>query len=176
MGSHGALLAGFHILLIVLPPLTAFAHLRAFRASGSYPGLLLRHLLFIGVGLQGTSAGLKQLLAGEDVADYTGWAFSPFVAELGLMNLSYGVLGLIAPFASRGWQVAAALGYGLFLLGAAIGHVLDMATTGNLSLGNLGPTLWSDVLIPLALAALIVSTRTNEHNPAAPPGNRRRAS
>ncbi len=157
MGSHGAILAGFHVLLILLPPLTALVHRRL--RGGGYADLFFRHLIFVGVGVQGVMAGLKQIGAGQDVAAYTGWAYSPFVVELGLMNLSYGILGLIAPFAGRGWQLAAALGYGIFLLGAAIGHVADMATTGNISLGNAGPTLWSDILIPLALVALAVLTR-----------------
>jgi hypothetical protein len=168
MGSHGSVLAGFHVLLIVLPPLTALAHRRMSATAGSYPDLLLRHLLFIGVGLQGTMAGLKQIFAGQDVAAYTNWAYSPFVAELGLMNLSYGILGLIAPFASRGWQYAAALGYGIFLLGAAVGHVADMAQSGNVSLGNAGPTLWSDFLIPVALLALVLWNRREQRRDSLP--------
>ncbi len=165
MGSHGSLLAGFHVLLILVPPLSAYVHQLIGHAGLAYPHLLLRHLVFIGVGVQGAAAGLKQIFAGQSVAAYTGWTFSPFVAELGLMNLSYGVLGLIAPFASRGWMVAAALGYGIFLLGAAIGHVHDMATTGNLSLGNAGPTLWSDILIPLVLLILLIATRKDASQP-----------
>lgn len=168
MGSHGSLLAAFHVVLIFLPPLTALVHQHLGRSPQPYRTLLLRHLLFIGVGLQGSAAGLKQLFHGEAVAAYTGWAFSPFVAELGLMNLSYGILGFIATFASRGWQTAAALGYGLFLFGAGIGHILDMMQTGNVSLGNAGPTLWSDLLIPLALAVLLLGTRHSDGKPTKP--------
>ena len=31
---------------------------------------------------------------GEEVAEYVGWAYSPFVGELGTMNLAFGILGL----------------------------------------------------------------------------------
>lgn len=160
MTSHGAFIAAFHILFLLIPPLSAAIWWHHRRDIGArYRPLLLKHLVFIGVGVQGFMAGLKQIFMGESIAAYLDWPYSPFVAELGLMNLAFGILGLIAPFASRGFLVAASLGYGIFLSGAAIGHLHDVTSTGNLALGNIGPTLWSDILIPLGLLWLILTTR-----------------
>ncbi|AHE98299.1 DUF6790 family protein [Thioalkalivibrio paradoxus] len=162
MTSHGSFIAAFHILFLLIPPVSAALWWHHRRNIGArYRPILLKHLVFVGVGVQGFMAGLKQIFTGESIAAYLDWAYSPFVAELGLMNLSFGILGLIAPFASRGFLIATSLGYGIFLIGAATGHLYDVINTGNLALGNIGPTLWSDILIPLVLLWLILATREN---------------
>lgn len=148
-------IAGTHIVMIVLPFLLAAIFGRKTR---TYLDRLFIAFLFIGVGFQGFSAGLQQMFDGEVIAAYLNWEFSPFVRELGAMNMAFGILGLVAPFASRGWQVATALGYGFFLSVAAYGHVEDLVS-GNLSLGNAGPTLWSDFIIPIALLVTGFLTR-----------------
>ncbi|MDP2013850.1 MAG: hypothetical protein Q8L05_06450 [Actinomycetota bacterium] len=151
-------LAAFHIAFIVLPFLMALL-LR--RHTQPYVTRLFDSFLFIGVGVQGILDGLQQMTGGEEVAQYVGWAYSPFVGELGTMNFAFGVLGLIAPWASRGWKIATALGYGMFLAWAAVGHISD-AISGDDSIGNIGPTLWSDVVIAAALLVLGLLTRDRE--------------
>ena len=159
MGRSG-FLAATHIVTIVLPfILAAFIG----RSTHTYAQRLFVAVIFIGVGFQGFSAGLQQIFQGETIAEYLNWAYSPFVHELGAMNLAFGILGLLAPWRSRGWQVATALGYGFFLFYAAIGHVIDLFD-GNVSLGNFGPTLWSDFLIPILLAVTAYLTRGGRGN------------
>lgn len=144
-----------HVLLVVLPFLLALVMRRE---SQPYTTRLLDAFLFIGVGVQGVLVGLQQVTRGEEVAEYVDWVFSPFVAELGIMNLAFGVLGLVAPFARRDWKLATAVGYGFFLGWSAVIHISD-AVGGNLSSGNVGPALWSRMFICLALLVLVIETR-----------------
>lgn len=155
-------LAAAHVAFIVLPFLMALVFRRH---SEPFAARLLDSFLFIGVGVQGVLDGLQQMTGGEEVAEYVGWAYSPFVGELGTMNLAFGILGLLAPWASRGWKLATALGYGLFLAWAAVGHVVD-AFGGNTAIGNVGPTLWSDIVIPVALLVLVIATRGHDRRGA----------
>lgn len=45
-----------------------------------------------------------------------------------------------------------------FLGGAAVGHVVQIAETGNMATGNPGPILYTDILTPLSLLVLLVLT------------------
>jgi hypothetical protein len=46
-------------------------------------------------------------------------------------------------------RVAAVVGIGCFLLGAAVVHILGILQTGNLAPGNAGVILYTDILVPL---------------------------
>lgn len=156
-------IAIFHILLIVLPPLFALGEIYSAQeqlALKDRLDIFLLYYLVIGVGAQGVVAGYKQITRGEESAAYLNWPYSPFVKELGYMNLSFGVLGISCYFITGTWWEAVGIGYSIFLLLAAYNHILDAVENRNFSLGNVGPTLWSDVLIPGAIIGLIFLRNT----------------
>lgn len=156
------MLAIAHLLFILLPPVLASLHLGLSRGwpdrRRAVECFLVYHLV-IGVGVQGVSAGLKQVWDGEAVAAYVGWSYSPFVREVGFSNLAFGVLGLLAPWCRGSWRDAAGVGYSVFLLLAAGGHLRSLLDDGNLSIGNAGPTLWSDLYLPAVILGLLVLRR-----------------
>lgn len=117
--------------------------------------VLLVWYLFIGVGIQGIVSGVVQIFMSDKVAGYVGWAGSPFVVELGMANLAFGILGIISLWQRKGFRTATALGYGLFLVLVAFGHIYDALFKGRLSVGNLGPTLWADLIVGFILLVLI---------------------
>jgi hypothetical protein len=47
-------------------------------------------------------------------------------------------------------RLAAVIGPAVFMLGAAGGHIYQIATHGNYASGNSGLLLWMDIIIPLA--------------------------
>lgn len=151
-------IALFYIVLIVLPILLALSDITSTETKLSFKeklDIFLLYYLVIGVGVQGVIAGYNQITKGEETAAYLNWPYSPFVKELGYMNLSFGVLGISCYFVSGTWWEAVGIGYSIFLLLAAYNHILDAVENRNFSLGNLGPTLWSDILIPGVIIGII---------------------
>jgi hypothetical protein len=92
---------------------------------------------------------------GEPIARFIGWPDSPFQRELGFASLGFAVVGLLAFRGSFDMRTAAVVGPGIFLLGAAGGHLLEIARTGNLAPGNAGVILYTDVLLPVIGFALL---------------------
>lgn len=117
---------------------------------------LLRYINLFPVGLIGLWAALGHIVFPAQSAQSIGWATSPFQFEVGVANLGIGLAGVIAAFyPSWGFRAAVAVMTTGFLGGAAIGHVVQIATTGNLAAGNAGPILYTDVLTPLSLIVLL---------------------
>lgn len=120
---------------------------------------LLRYINLFPVGLMGLWAALGHLAFPAEAAQAIGWATSPFQFEVGMANLGIGLTGVIAAFyASWGFRAATATMTVGFLGGAAVGHVVQIAETGNLAAGNAGPILYTDVLTPLSLLILLALT------------------
>ena len=86
---------------------------------------------------------------GALAAHFIGWADSPFQFEVGTASLGFAVVGFLAAFASFDLRLAAIIGSGIFMLGAAGGHVYQMITAHNFAPGNAGIIFWSDILLPL---------------------------
>jgi hypothetical protein len=86
---------------------------------------------------------------GALAARFIGWADSPFQAEVGFASLGFAVVGFLACWRSFDLRLAAVVGPALFLLGAAGGHIYQVAQTGNFAPGNAGVILYTDVLIPV---------------------------
>jgi hypothetical protein len=86
---------------------------------------------------------------GEMAAGFIGWADSPFQLEVGMASLGFAVVGFLAAFGSFDLRLAAIVGSGIFMLGAAAGHVYQMITARNFAPGNAGIIFWSDIFLPL---------------------------
>ena len=72
-------------------------------------------------------------------------------------------MGLLAFRGSYGLRLGAVVVSSLFLLGAAGGHVYQMATQDNFAPGNAGSIFYTNILIPLSgLAMLWLECRNTE--------------
>jgi hypothetical protein len=92
---------------------------------------------------------------GELAASFIGWADSPFQAEVGYASLGFAAIGLLAFKGNCMVRFASILGPAMFQWGAAVGHIHDIMTTGNMAPGNAGIMLYSDILLPLIGFALL---------------------
>lgn len=118
---------------------------------------LLRYILLIPVGLVGLWAFLGHVFFADQAAASIGWAPSPFQFEVGMANLGIGLAGVIGAFvASPGFRAAVGVVSLGFLGGAGVGHLVQIAQTGNLASGNAGPILYTDFLTPLAVLGLLL--------------------
>jgi hypothetical protein len=125
--------------------------------DGFHEASLLNALVWL-IGVNGIVSGCGHLFFPDPVADSIGWPRrTPWQWEVGLADLGYGVLGVMAPAFDRDFWLATIVVSSIFLLGAAIGHVRQLVASHNLSPGNAGAILYTDVAIPVFTIALYVS-------------------
>jgi hypothetical protein len=122
---------------------------------------LLSWFVFWTVGVLYLYNAVFHIFFGAMAARFIGWADSPFQFEVGTASLGFSALGFIAAFGSFDRRLAAILGSGIFMLGAAGGHIYQMITAHNFAPGNAGIIFWSDILLPLAGFVLLWLDRTH---------------
>src|SRR5580704_13173068 len=120
---------------------------------------LLRYAFIFPVGLMGLWAALGHIVFPVSVAQAIGWQTSLFQFEVGAANLGIRLAGLYAAFRSFDARLATNLVLACFLVGAGIGHVREIISTGNFAPGNAGPILFTDLLTPTAIFLLLWLTR-----------------
>ena len=150
----------FLAIALLLPTI----HLAMFakdRSLGSAARLYLQYLLPISVGVGGLMAFMGHTFRADEIARSIGWQpGSPFQFEVAVANLAFGVLGLLCLKFRDGFWAATIIGYGVFLEGAAYGHIREIVEAGNTAVNNAGPVLFSDILFPLFLLGLLIVSRT----------------
>jgi hypothetical protein len=140
------------------PLLLAIAEIVQFAQHGSdgWERALLRNALVFLVGVPGIVGASGHILAADQVAESIGWPKgSPFQYEVGVANLSFGVLGIMCSWVTGDFWTATVVGYSVFLWGAAIGHIREMVTQKNFNPGNAGLVFYMDVLVPAVLYVLL---------------------
>ncbi|MFO1316901.1 MAG: DUF6790 family protein [Burkholderiales bacterium] len=137
----------------------AIARLPSPRAAADVWDALLRWYLFFSIGLGMLYNFVVHVFFGASTARFIGWPDSPFQTEVGLASLGFAAVGFLA--FRRGFDVrlAAVLGPACFLIGAGVGHVWQIATTGNMAAGNAGVVLYTDFLLPVFGLVLLWLTR-----------------
>ncbi len=116
----------------------------------------LRYLFIFPLGLMSLWAFVGHVFFSERAAAAIGWAPSPFQFEVGYANLGIGLASLYAAYSGFYARVAVAIAASSFLIGAGIGHVVDISQHGNLAPGNAGPILVADFLTPMVVLALLI--------------------
>lgn len=125
--------------------------------TGFLRATLLNCITYL-VGVTGIMTGCGHLFFPDPIADSIGWTRgSPFQWEVGLADLSYGVLGVTASSYGRGFWLATIIAFSVFMLGAAAGHVRQMVQERNFSPGNVGVTFVYDIAAPVLLIALYLA-------------------
>lgn len=139
----------FVVLGLVITGYQVFLKKKPFRES------LLRNTLVFVVGLSGFYAFAGHYFLSDMVAESIGWPKgNPFQQEVGFANLAFGVLGVLCLWRSIEFRIATAIGYSIFLLGAAITHLDDIGASNNMAEGNAGFILYFDILLPFVLLVL----------------------
>lgn len=110
--------------------------------------LLSWHVFWV-IGVAHVYNFVMHAFFGRMSAAFIGWADSPFQFEVATASLGFGVVGFLAAFRSFDLRLAAITGPGIFLLGAAAGHIYQMVTAHNFAPGNAGIIFYTDILIPV---------------------------
>jgi hypothetical protein len=114
--------------------------------------------LFWLVGVNSLLTGSAHITMPAPVARTIGWPTSPFQWEVGLADISYGLLGVMAPLFDREFWLATIIAFCVFMLGAAVGHMRSMIRDRNFAPGNAGYFFWYDLLVPTGLLVLYAVT------------------
>lgn len=142
----------------VLGAIIALVHIRwKHHEGGTALGTFLVWQLAIGLGLGYLYAAFGHLVFPDQVAASIGWpAGSPFQREVGLWDFAIGIVGLLCiRFRSSGFWTATVIAFGIFSIGAGLGHVYELVIHGDVSINNAGPVMYMDLLYPVFLGTLL---------------------
>ena len=156
-GFIRAVLSNFTVTSLVLAlgvAAVSIARLPAPRTREAIAEPLLRWYLVVAVGAGMLYNFVMHVFFGAATARFIGWADSPFQAEVGLASLGFAAVALMAARGAAKLRLAAIVGPACFLVGAGIGHLREIAATGNLAPGNAGSVLYTDFLGPAVGFAL----------------------
>lgn len=147
---------------VIGPLMLAIAEVAQFAQHGSegWERALLRNALVFLVGVPGIVGATGHIFNADQVAESIGWPKgNPFQYEVGIANLSYGILGIMCSWVDGDFWTATVIGYSVFLWGAAVGHIREMVKQKNFNPGNAGLVFWMDILVPAALYVLVFTYR-----------------
>jgi hypothetical protein len=111
----------------------------------------VRWSLLLPAGLNGIFTAGTHIFMPDYCAKQIGWPNSPFQYEVGIADLTIGVLGVMAFWGNFGFRLAATIAAVVWFGGDAIGHVHQMIEAKNFEPGNAGSWFWMDVLLPMIL-------------------------
>lgn len=154
------------VLLFVCALVFTVYHL-TYKTGWHYPQFIetfLAYILLFNVGLMGLLGAYAHVFLGPETALSIGWEpGSPFQYEVGMANLSYGVLGIIAFWVRGRFWTACIIGWVVLFLGCFIGHVINYYTTHNTAPYNIGPYIWFyDLFLPLLVLILFLCSRSSK--------------
>ncbi len=120
----------------------------------------LLYLLFIYVGLMGLLTAYAHVFRPLQTSASIGWATSPYEYEVGMADLTVGVLGVLCLVFRGEFWLAAAIANAVWLLGDAIGHVRQMVLYGNHAENNSGVFLMLEFIMPVVILILAFYCRS----------------
>lgn len=128
----------------------------------SFSEIVFRWTSLFALGFTGVYAFIMHIFFSQMTAHNIGWTSSPFQFEVGVADLAFGVLGIIAFKASFGFRAATAIGAAIWLWGDAVGHIIQVIQSQNFAPGNSGSWLWMDILVPLILLICVSKLKPGE--------------
>ncbi len=142
----------------------SFAHL-AYTKDCRYPRsaeVFLSYVLLFNMGMMGLLAAYAHVFMGPETAKMIGWpAGSPFQFEIGMANLSYGVLGVLSYWIRGRFWEACAIGWSVLLIGCMVGHLHDYFVHHNTAPYNIGVAIWfTDLFLPILVLGLLKAVRS----------------
>jgi hypothetical protein len=120
---------------------------------------LLGWSLAVNVGVSGLMGFYGHTARADATAKSIGFPpGNPFQFEVATANLSTGVLGILSIRLRGLFWWATAIGHGVFVFGAAVGHLIQLRKAGNRSPGNIGVVFYWDMVTPLVHLVLLAAS------------------
>ena len=147
-------------LMVVLPIVSIVVELVLSGGSADPVFVVGKWFLFWGAGIRLLIAGISQSIrpgfTAENILGSTtsDSGVNQIVQELGFANLGFGLVATIGAWLS-GWQVAAAIGPGLFLLLAGIRHLPKKGKNTKEWIATLTDLLVGAILVAFAIVEVV---------------------
>jgi hypothetical protein len=118
--------------------------------------VLLPYFFAFPIGLGGVVGFIGHTMRAGPVAASIGWAAgNPFQYEVAVANLAFGILGILCLWNRGGFWTATAIGWSIFMLGAAGVHLHQIHAGQPFAPGNAGAILYFNIIAPVLLLALL---------------------
>jgi hypothetical protein len=155
----------FQAVFVVLSLVAASIHLGISSSRRSSRGAIaatyLLYLLVIYVGVMGLLTAYAHVFRPLQTSASIGWSTSPYEYEVGMADLTVGVLGILCLWLRGNFWVATAIANAVWLLGDAVGHIRQMVLNHDHSANNSGIVLSSEIMTPLVILFLALYVRKN---------------
>jgi hypothetical protein len=164
-GTGGSM---FQVIFTLIAAVGASVHL-AFssqrRNSGAaIAGTYLLYLLFVYVGLMGVLTAYAHVFRPVETSASIGWSTSPYEYEVGMADLTIGLLGILCLRFRGDFWLATAIANAIWLLGDAVGHIRQMTLNNNHASNNSGIFLVTEIIMPLVILLLTLYHRRRDGN------------
>ncbi|MGC2112853.1 MAG: DUF6790 family protein [Candidatus Korobacteraceae bacterium] len=153
----------FQLFFALLAVVAASIHLavsRARRGSGAaVAGTYLVYLFFIYVGLMGVLTASAHVFRPVQTSASIGWSTSPYEYEVGMADLTVGVLGVLCVWFHGEFWLATAIANAVWLEGDAVGHIRQVMLNNNHAPNNSGVFLYLEIMTPALILFLTLYHR-----------------
>jgi hypothetical protein len=153
----------FQIFFVLLAIIAATIHLAiSAKRRSSHAAIAqtyLIYLFFIYVGLMGVLTAYAHVFRPVQTSASIGWSTSPYEYEVGMADMTVGVLGLLCPWLRGNFWLATAIANAVWLLGDAIGHIRQIVLYNDHAANNSGIFLYTEIATPILLLALTLYCR-----------------
>jgi hypothetical protein len=122
-------------------------------------GTYLLYLLFFYVGLMGVLTAYAHVFRPVETSASIGWSTSPYEYEVGMADLTVGVLGVLCLKFRGDFWLATAIANAVWLLGDAVGHIRQMTMYNNHAANNSGIFLATELAVPIVILFLTLYHR-----------------
>jgi hypothetical protein len=154
----------FQLVFAVIALLAASIHLalssRRRGSSAAVAATYLLYLLVIYVGLMGLLTAYAHVFRPLQTSASIGWSTSPYEYEVGMADLTVGVLGVLCLWLRHNFWLATAIANAVWLLGDAVGHIRQIALNNNHAANNSGIFLATEIAMPLIILVLAFYVRS----------------
>ena len=155
-----------HVVFTLMAVVGASVHLALSpkrRSSGAaIARTYLLYLFFFYVGLMGVLTAYAHVFRPVETWASIGWSTSPYEYEVGMADLTVGVLGVLCLKFRADFWLATAIGNAVWLLGDAVGHLRQMTLNNNHASNNSGIFLVTEIIMPIVILSLTLYHRSRE--------------
>src|ERR1700679_1231132 len=132
----------FQAVFVVLSLVAASIHLGVSSSRRSSKAAIaatyLLYLLVIYVGLMGLLTAYAHVFRPVQTSASIGWSTSPYEYEVGMADLTVGVLGICCLWLRGNFWLATTIVYSSLILGDAVGHLRQIVLNNNHAANNSG--------------------------------------
>jgi hypothetical protein len=119
----------------------------------------LLYLFFLYVGLMGLLTAYAHVFRPVETSASIGWSTSPYEYEVGMADLTIGVLGVLCMKFRGDFWLATAIANAVWLLGDAFGHIRQMTLYNNHASNNSGIFLATEIMMPIVILSMTLYHR-----------------